>query len=198
MKKFLLIFTFAVCLFSMPSFAVPGVSSVDGQLGIKLGANFNQLNGGTWEKAYKPGVLVGAFGSIRKGSWGLRVEGLLNSAQYAIKDSITNHTWKALYLDIPVLLEYQVLDRLWLQGGVQISQLLSMTSDNSAIADPKKYFNAGDFNGVIGLEARLPFHITAGARYVLGVTNIRNESMAGAGDAWKTRTIQLSVGFRLL
>lgn len=185
-------------LFAGSAFAVPAVGSVDGTLGVKLGANFNQLNGGTWEQAYKPGALIGAFGSINKGSWGLRVEANINSAQYAIKDSLTQHTWKAFYLDIPVLIEYKILDRVWAQGGIQVSRLLSMTTDNSAVTDPKSYFNSGYINGVVGLEARLPLHLVAGARYILGATNIRNESVSGTGDAWKARTAQLYVGFRFL
>jgi hypothetical protein len=156
------------------------------------------LNGGTWEQAYKPGILIGAFGSVKKNSWGLRVEATLNSAQYAVKDSLAQHTWKALYLDIPVLVEYKLMKRLWLQGGVQLSRVLSMTSNNSDVTNPKSYFNAGNFSGVVGLEGRLPLHIVAGARYVMGVTDIKSPSIVATGDAWKTRTIQLYLGFRFL
>lgn len=191
-------------LFAAPSFAqIPGVSKVTKALpkvsvGIKLGANFQQLDGDGWAKAYKPGILGGAFVGVTKNKWGIQLEALVKSVQFdfsvpsgtAVPDPI-----KGVYLDVPVLLEYRLVHRLWLQLGPQYSELLSATSGGN---DLKKDFNAGDFSGVLGLEARLPLHLTVSARYILGFTNINNTSESGASGAWNNRTIQLAVGFRFL
>ena len=163
-------------------------------LGLKIGANFNQLSGDGFQKAYKPGILVGAFGGVEWKKVGFRIEAMINSAKYDYSNSGSGGTFKMLYLDIPVLFEYKLVSRVWLQAGPQFSYLLSVK--NPDVTDPKKSFKSSDISGVLGLEARLPLHLVVGARYMLGFSNIYNES--GASATWNTRTIQLYAGFRFL
>jgi len=166
--------------------------------GLVLGANFEQLSGNNWEQAYKPGVVFGAFGELTKNGWGLSVAALFNTSQYNLTDSATAGTFRAFYLNVPVLVEYRVIPRVWLQLGPQFGDLLSIKSGNSTLNDPKSYFNTSNVSGVVGVEARLPLHMLVGARYVLGFTDLRKESIGSATDAWKTRTIQAYVGFRFI
>ena len=165
-------------------------------LGIKLGANFNQLSGSDFQKAYKPGILAGAFGGVEWKKFGFRVEAMVNSAKYDFSYTGTQDgSFKNLYLDIPVLFELKVIPRLWLQIGPQYSDIMSVK--NPDVDNPKQYFKSSDVSGVLGLEARLPLHFVVGARYILGFSNI-NQSVSGYSETWNTRTIQLYVGFRFL
>jgi opacity protein-like surface antigen len=203
-RKLLVAALSAAALFSTAANAqVPGVSKVtkilpEVDLGVKVGANFQQITGEGWEKTYKPGIVGGAFVGLRKGSWGVQAEGLIKTVKFS--PSFTGGVpIKALYLDIPVLLEYRIIPRLWAQVGPQFSYMLS--KDNS-VMEYNTAFKTSDFSGLLGLEAKLPLHLTAGARYVLGLTDINNHTLPstvpGATDAWKNRYIQVYVGFRFL
>ena len=190
----------ATLLFTNSAMAqIPGVSKVTKalpkvSLGVKLGANFQEISGSDWEKTYKPGVVGGLFVGLTKNKWGIQVEALVKSVQFDFSGPASDPV-KGVYLDVPLLLEYKIIPRLWLQLGPQYSELLSAKESGQ---DVKKDFNAGDFSGVLGLEARLPLHFTVSARYILGFTNINNTSETGVSDSWKNRTIQLAVGFRFL
>ena len=167
-------------------------------VGIKAGANFDQITGSSWKQDYKPGVVFGGFVNASKGHFGLQVEVLFNTAQYQVNDSLSRGTFRALYFNLPVLLEYKIAPRVWLQAGPQFGNLISMKSDNSSIKDPKSFFNSSSVSGVLGAQVNLPLHLVVGARYILGFTDVRNSSVAGTTDAWKNRTIQAYLGFRFI
>ena len=207
MKRTLLLTTLSLLFISFSSQAqLPGVSAVKKTLpkvafGVKLGANFNELhttNTAAIQQAYKPGIVGGLFLSVRKGKFGGRLEGLLNSSNYTYTyNAAQNGTYKNLYLEIPLLFEYRIIDRLWAQAGPQFSDILSVSANPNPrpSVDPKTYFKS-EFSGVIGLEAKLPVHLMLGVRYILGVTNVNNEALTQVSGSWKNRTIQAYVGFR--
>lgn len=199
MKKALLLTTLsAALLFSNRSEAqIPGVSKVTKalpkvDLGIKLGANFQQLSGSDDNK-YNAGIVGGAFFGLHKNSIGVQIEGLVKSVKYSI--STGGSDLKTVSLDVPLLFEYRIIPRIWAQAGPQFSMLLSAKSGDT---DVKDLFKSSDIGAAIGLEARLPFHINAGLRYILGFADQNANKIAGASDAWKNRSIQASLGFRIL
>jgi hypothetical protein len=181
---------------------IPGVSKIQKalpkvDLGIKLGANFQQLDGNTaWKDTYNAGIFGGAFVGVHKGKMGVQAEVLLKSVKYDLNVGSTSPITyiKALYLDIPVLFQYRLIPRLWVQAGPQFSIMLN-AKDNLE-KDVKSNFSSSDISGVLGLEAKLPIHLVAGARYVYGFTDINDN--ATATDAWRNRSIQLYLGYRFL
>jgi hypothetical protein len=198
MKRTLLLFALAAILFPAVSQAqVPKVGLPTFDLGIKAGADFAQLNGGTWQQAYKPGVVAGIFVGLRKKRIGVQIEGLVNTATYHLKDSIKTGI-RATYISIPILFEYKIIPFLWLQVGPQYSGAVSVTSLNGFVGDAGQVIKSGDFDGVLGLELKLPLHLDVGARYILGFSNENNGLFPGASDAWNNRSIQLHVGFTFL
>ncbi len=190
----------ATLLFSNHSDAqVPVVSAVLPKviIGVKVGANLQQLTGDSWKSSYNAGLVGGAFVGLTKKKIGVQGELLVRSAKFDTKGDPSNPSVsiKTLSLDVPVLLEYRFIPRLWLQLGPQFSAIISAKVNST---DVKKMFNSTDFAGVVGLQAMLPMHFTAGARYVLGMTNIRNESYTGVKESWNNRSIQVYLGFRFL
>lgn len=177
---------------------IPGVSKVTKALpkvnvGVKVGLNMQQLSGApSFKSDYKPGIVGGAFVSVRKNKIGVRLEGLVKTARIDVAPPSTGHI-NTLALDVPVLFEYKLISRLWLQVGPQFTDIISAKDQNSN--DVKNTFNSSDISGVLGLEALLPLHLTVGARYILGFTDMNK---SGLGDSWKNRSIQVSVGFRFL
>lgn len=191
----------AALLFTNTTQAQPGISTVTKalpkvDLGIKVGANFQQITGEGWENTYKPGIVGGAFVGLHKDSWGIQLEALVKSVTYTVDVANIKSDIKTVYLDVPLLLEYRIIPRLWIQAGPQFSTLFSAKDPNSK--DVKDNFKTSDFSGLLGLEVKLPLKFTVGARYVLGFTDINNHGVGATTDAWKNRFIQLYVGFRFL
>jgi len=206
MKHTLLLTVFTVLLFSAAINAQPVVGAVVKavpkiDIGIKLGADFEQLNGSTWAQAYKPGIIGGVSVGLHKHRVGVQAEFLLNTSRYTMKsvfDSIKTGDYRATYFDIPVLFEYKLIPMVWLQVGPQFSSLLSVKNLNGFDNGATNLFKSGTFSGIVGAEVRLPVHIFAGVRYILGLTNINNESIPGITDAWNQHIIQLYVGFKII
>lgn len=190
--------------------AAQSVLPVKVDLGLKVGANFAQLDGGTWSDAYKPGLMGGAFFGISRNKIGGQIEALFSQTKYSVesklpyasKTGILNPTTTATsgdvnvsYLTIPVLFQYKVLPFTWLQLGPQYSGVVSVNDKDELFTDAKGLFKGGDIAGVAGVQIKLPVKLVISGRYILGFTDNNN---SGVGDAWKNRTIQLSVGYSFL
>jgi hypothetical protein len=176
---------------------IPNVGLPAFDLGIKAGANFEQLNGGTWQQAYKPGVVAGIFVGLRKKRIGVQVEGLINTATYDLKDSVKTGI-RATYFSIPVLFEYKLFSMLWLQVGPQYSGVVSTKSLNSFEYGAGQVLKSGEVDGLLGLELKLPLHLNVGARYILGFSDMNNKVLPGVTEAWNNRSIQVHVGLKFL
>jgi hypothetical protein len=74
--------------------------------------------------------------------------------------------------------------------------MLSAKDNNSK--EVKNYFKSSDIAAVGGVDVRLPFRLSAGARYVMGLTDVNNNTVPGFSDAWKNRSIQVYLGYRFL
>jgi hypothetical protein len=162
-------------------------------LGIKAGANMQTITGNTWDGKYNPGFVAGAFLGLTKGKIGVQVEALVKSAKLDSKGSVTSPTVsvKTMSLDIPLLLQYKLISRLWIQAGPQFSSTISAKQGST---DVKNALNTSNFDAVVGLQAILPLHLVAGARYVHGLTDFNKSNT----ETWNSRSIQVYVGFRFL
>jgi opacity protein-like surface antigen len=190
--------------------AAQSVLPVKLDLGLKVGANFAQLNGGTWSEAYQPGLMGGAFFGITRNKVGGQIEALFSQTKYSVesklpyavtKPGLLNPTTAAMsgdvnvsYLTIPVLFQYKVLPFTWLQLGPQFSGVVSVNDKDELFNDAKELFKS-DFAGVAGIQVKLPVKLVFSGRYILGFTDNNN---SGVGGAWKNRTIQLGVGYSFL
>ncbi len=164
-------------------------------IGVKLGAAFDQLNSSSFDNSYKTGIQGGAFVGITHKNIGIQVEGLVSSAKFSAKNN-SSYYINSVNLNVPVLLEYRLISRLWLQLGPQFSDVLSENDNNSG--GVKNVLKTTGFAGVLGLQAILPVHLVAGARYILGFTNVNNNNIPNVKDTWNDRSIQVYVGFRFL
>ncbi len=207
-KLLLIVFSFALLFSINASAQIPVVSKAAEKvlpkvtIGIKAGANFQTVTSKTTlDEAYKSGIVGGAFIGLTKGKWGVQIEGLIRSAKFETKADINNPsaTLKTINLDVPVLLEYKIIPRIWVQLGPQFSSIIS--GSTTGTTNKYNYFlKTSDFMGILGLQAILPMHFTVGARYILGLTDINNvpDNAATVKEKWNSRSVQLYVGFRFL
>jgi Outer membrane protein beta-barrel domain len=182
------------------------------EFGLKLGANFTAINGNIWEEAFKPGVTGGLYVRMYKKKFGVRAEVLLHTCRFTsgnIKDSAGNTVpaiqdsagdkgdFRAYYFDIPVLLEYNVIPKLVIQAGGEYSNLISLQNLTAFPGNVKTIFKQGELSAVIGLEAKLPYNISLGGRYIYGLSNINNEAVSNSPGSWKTQSIQFYASYKI-
>jgi hypothetical protein len=109
---------------------------------------------------------------------------------YNVKDLLT-------YIDIPVLIRYQLIDLVNIHAGPQFGYLLSATQkDNSDgdIINIDEYYKKPDLGLVIGAEANLPYRINLTVRYVIGLIGTTDVEYI---EPWLNNFFQISVGFRI-
>lgn len=200
MRRTLLLTALGTTLFFNPATAqLKKVTNVlpEADLGVKLGANMQQTTGKLMNNDFKTGIFGGIFVGVHKNKVGVQMEALLKQVTYKLDATAAQgNEVKALYLDVPVLFEYRIVKRVWLQVGPQFSVALSAKDNNSK--DVKNYFKSSDIAAVGGIDVRLPFKLSAGARYVLGLTDVNNNTIPGFTDAWKNRSIQLYICYRII
>jgi hypothetical protein len=189
----------------------PAVTSIRLDAGIKIGANMARLNSESWEDGYKTNLLGGVFAGLHGNRLGLQVEGIFTQSEYKTgkdfntlfnaylsdsKDSLKSGRFRVNYLNIPILLQYRLLNRVWLQVGPQFSGVVSVKDRDAMVKDASKLFKDGygKVSGVVGLNMKLPFHFVLGARYVVAFTDENNTNIS---DAWKQRNVQIHVGYSL-
>lgn len=115
-----------------------------------------------------------------------------NDPDYDVKDLLT-------YIDIPVLIKYQVIKLLGVHAGPQFGYLLSAVQKNNENGETENiddYYKKPDLGLVLGIEANLPYRINVTARYVLGL--IGNTTDVEYYEPWLNRFFQFSVGFRII
>lgn len=213
MKKLLILFT---CL--LPFFTQAQESdrtSID--LGIKVGANFTNINGTYWQYGYKANFLGGVFAALNGPKVGLQVEGLFSQSTYVTgkgfndlyedfyqtgKDSIQAGTFRVNNFSIPLLLNIKLMSRVWVQLGPQYSGVISVNDVNNMMKDASQLFKNGALSAVGGLTIKFPIHLSITGRYIMGLSNVNNNTnytnaSANVKDDWKLRTIQFTLNYTI-
>lgn len=192
MTKFILLF----------SFTFISTISINAQagfrFGIKAGANADKIAGQTFKDGYNLSYHVGAFAEIDlTKKIGIQPE-LLWSQSTTTKVSGLPIIYQSLpndikldYLQIPVLLRYNVNGLVTLLAGPQFSVLVN--HQNNLLQNGETAFKQGDFAMVLGGQINLKMLRVYG-RYNIGLQNINDYDNM---NKWKNQQIQLGVGLRL-
>jgi hypothetical protein len=170
-------------------------------LGIEAGANFDKIQGQSFNDGFNAGFQGGAFVDIGIGkTLGIEPEVLFNqtNTQYVkgsnnIIPTLTDGSSVNLnYLTIPVLLNINAAKLLTLQAGPQYGIL--MNKKNTLLEDGSAAFKSGNFGIVLGARLNIGALKVFG-RYNIGLSNI---SDATNSDKWTSQQIQLGLGFTIL
>lgn len=209
----------AIMCLPMLSMAQPGAGIADKVLpvkvdiGVKVGANFANLNGKEWESGYKPGLVAGIFGGISRKRVGVTGEVLISSIKYTgsgvnfyqsakqsaliynnVADSSKKGNFAVTYVHVPVLFNFKFGGPLWLQLGPMYSGVVGVNDKDNLLKSTTGLFKSGDVSGVLGLQLNLS-KFRANARYIIGFSDVNASSVT---NSWKTRTVQLSLGYTFL
>ncbi|MEM6360064.1 MAG: porin family protein [Bacteroidota bacterium] len=185
-------------VFSLFAFAVAANAQISG--GVKAGVNFaNQdyeASGFSVSPDGRTAFHAGAFFTIMfADQLGLQPE-ILYSGQGSTFESVSpgfdDIEQNFNYLNIPVLLRYQVIDILSLHTGPQLGFLLNAEIDDEDVKDSLK---GSDLSLAFGGQVDLPMGFIGGLRYSLGLSDIND--LDGDGTEIKNNNFQIYVGFKL-
>lgn len=169
------------------------------KLGIKGGANLGKISGASFKDQFTLGYHVGGFATIGLGNkFAIQPEVLFNqvnndtaTSPNAIFEFKNADKAQLKFLSIPVLLNYNVNKFITLQAGPQFGILLN--KNDNLVQNGNNAFKSGDFSLVGGVQLNL-LKFRVYGRFVGGQTDINNLS---SNETWKTKAIQLGVGFTL-
>ncbi len=188
------------------------------ELGLKGGANYvNNVvvtdlfdNGSDYRLGYHAGVFARISLSEK---FSLSPELLFSDKGFKILEDVTDpdsdySNLKLSYLNVPVLLGYNVFDKLTLQAGPEFGYLLSASTkfDGESIDVGNIWNNEFDFGLAVGLTYAITEKISLGGRYTHGFssvaggiqfTNTLGVPIEGEDFEFQNRTFQLSIAYSL-
>ncbi|MEM8939823.1 MAG: porin family protein [Bacteroidota bacterium] len=196
MKKTLLImkkasFTFIFLFINFISF-----SQFNVELGLKGGLNVSYNNIDDFDTESITSYHAGVFGSLKLGKIGIQPE-ILFSDQGAEVDfgPLGESDIELLYINVPIMGKYYLIEGVNLQFGPQLSFLLDSELDDTGI---ELETTDTDFGLAFGAGWDAPFGLKVDARFILGLTDINDSSDIDFSQVdIQNRNFQLSVGYRL-
>lgn len=173
-------------------------------IGAKLGANLGKIDGESFKQEYNLSYLAGAYVDIGIGkNWGIEPELLFSQTKATIDSgfkaiyqnapsSVFGSKAHLNYLSIPILLNLNAGKLLTFQLGPQFGIL--MNKDQKLATNVGNAVKSGDLAAVLGARVNL------GALNVFGRYNIGLNKINDIGDQqkWKTQSLQLGIGLRIL
>jgi len=175
MKKTLLVLSLIIL-------AVFGAEAQKARVGLKAGANFANFD--TDDAADgKTGFHFGAYAELGAGGFSIMPELLFSTKGDEFVD--------LSYIEVPVLLKKSFAKVLNLHVGPQFGFLTKAEDEDGD--DLKEFLKGTDVSAVFGAGLDLPGGLTAGARYVLGLTAIEDVGSVSI----KNKTFQIYIGYKL-
>lgn len=185
------------------------------EMGVKAGADFQQISAYPLAPDYKAGGTGGVYVKRRVGYFGIQAELTASTAKYTTQfpvahnfvlsnthyeDSATKGVFNALWLNIPVLLEVRPGEHFAFQFGGQYSYLLNFKDQNTAFAGRYKtdqILNKSNISIVTGFELDIYKDLKLGARYAVGVSDLNAGKFTPLNDKWYLNSGQVFFIYRL-
>jgi hypothetical protein len=204
MKKFVLLVAFALFVFNSNAQDRPTKDPYALTIGIIAGVNFASLTGdNTNNQSSLTGFHAGAVVDIPFAD-GFSVQpGLVYSAQGAEyedseEDGISyDGKFKLDYLNVPLIVKYEVADGFTLEAGPQIGFNISAKDEYESPEDSGEEdiedFKSIDFAASVGLGYTMASGLNIGARYNIGLTELDDSDVEP--ENWKNGVVQISIGY---
>jgi hypothetical protein len=169
-------------------FLVPFIIHAQGVgVGIKGGANWANQDVANVDIKTVTSYHVGAYVNLNfSDKWGLTPEVLYSVYGSELDDAKLDLD----YVAIPLMLRFKPFSLLSLEAGPQFSLLTKANFDGDDIKDQLKN---NDFGLAFGAGLHLPLGFSAGARYILGFTDISEVS----SESIKNRTLQIYLAWTI-
>lgn len=185
------------------SICTAGVFAQGLDFGIKAGVNVaNQKISGDYDLDTK--AKIGFHGGVFV-TWmfseklGLQPELLFSTQGSHDEDDMYDYSIITNYVNVPVLLRYDINDMFSVHAGPQFGILISAEEEfDGNKQDIKDDFKTTDIGIALGAEADLPANFGVGVRYIIGVTNVLKEGESFGDTELKNGVLQIYLKFRIL
>ncbi len=176
-------------LFFLMLFAAPVFINAQGiGLGIKAGANFADQAVENIDIKTATDFHVGAYLNLNLSEkFGITPEVLYSAYGTQWENVKVDYD----YIALPVMFRFKPIKLLSLEAGPQFSFLTK--AEVEEVGDVKDQLKNNDFGLAFGAGVQLPLGFNAGARYVLGFTDISDVSE----ESIKNRTFQIYIGWTI-
>ncbi|WP_299363329.1 porin family protein [Winogradskyella sp.] len=196
MKKLTLSFTFILCI----AFSI---NAQDLNFGAKAGLNIAGISfeNDSYSTSSRIGFHIGGFVNYNLNEkFAVQPEVYFSTGgnEWDFSNESTTGEVKTSNLSIPILLQYEVIDNLVIEGGPQYNILLSIEQkidgSNDGFEDISEFYKSGIIGAAIGalyrLEDLVP-GLAAGLRFAFDLTNI-NDVDVDAGNL-RQNAFQVSI-----
>jgi hypothetical protein len=189
MRKILSIF-FILSILSVSAYA-QGISG-----GVKLGLNLaNQTFKGsafTTSPSFRPGIHAGGYLTLMFSEHlGLQPEVLFSGQGYKSGNSTVSFN----YINVPILVRFNVNKLLSFHAGPQVGMLMSAKNDyGSGTQDIKDSYKGTDVSVAVGGTIDIPFGLNFTLRFIKGLSDINDTP---SDVVVKNYNLQVSVGYKL-
>ena len=171
MKRFILIIIFLLSVSSVISQTFGG--------GFFGGLSASQLDGDNWGGYHKAGITFGAFTNTTLNQYidaQLEVRYVQKGSNSNSKENEVFYVSKLNYVEIPLFLKYNFLNKFSANIGLTAGYLQKATEDKDGIgdlpADPE--FNTFELSGLVGLTYRFHTHFHFDIRFNYSILPIRS------------------------
>ena len=170
------------------------------ELGIKGGADVQQISGVSFNEEFAYGYHLGAYTEIKlTKTFSIQPELYYSAATMnkatsfdPLYTSVDPKKIKFGYINIPLLLNIKLNDKVKLQAGPRYGILNN--TNLSVNANTEKALKSGDFSFVSGIQLKYS-KIRVYARYQIGLTNINEISTQ---EKWKSQSIHIGIGLKII
>lgn len=186
--------------------------------GAKSGVNFASISGDFSEQFDgRTGIHLGVLAELPLLKRIALQPEILYSSQGAKRDMRPGDgplvVSKINYITVPVMAKYYISDKLSIMAGPQFGFLVSAKNESTGSGlengntatteeDTKDAINTLELGVGVGLEYRLPFNLFLQARYIVGLSNVNDDSVSEVLGSFyfanvesRNRVFQLSAGF---
>lgn len=212
MKKILAISCLALGMNYTASSQVMGQWEPFLNVGVKAGVNISQYSGAPLTST--PGIMAGLYARKSLGKIAARVEvfGTFSNiktkypasfySNYSTGMDTTNAgDFSAVYLSVPLIIEYKVSGGMHILAGPQFNYLVSLNDKNGAytsIYGKDALLKKSDVAFVAGFELNLTKRLDAGARLQFGLSDVNNSTYYLTTKSWHNYGVQLTASYRVL
>jgi Outer membrane protein beta-barrel domain len=178
-------------------------------LGIKAGVNNTKLNGNGWVSKYNTSPYGGIFAYLNSYKFGVQAEFLYTTqtvvtasdfpslySQYLTQiDSFKKGSYTFNQIQVPLMVNYRINRKFWLQGGAIFTSNIKAIDNNSFFNTTNAIFKNNNIAFFGGIHIALGKKLSLDGRYVLGNANLNN--LTSTSYNWTNNAIQAGLGYRL-
>lgn len=212
MKRAFVLLSLALFLTNISRSQVVGFRDPFANVGVKVGGTAGYIASAPLKSSAGP--LAGIYARKGIGRFAVRIEAMGSYAQYKTKypaayysthlpgmDTVTAANFQVIYLNVPLLFEYEATKKLHLLLGPQFSYIVSITDKSkvySGIYGNSNILTNTDFSVAAGVEYDLGKRMQLGARIIKGVVDVNNSTYYLVHKPWTSAGAQVSVSYRIL